>query len=183
MFNTIDGTLCTPTCPAKYYNDSNMNCAPCDPSCETCTNYTSADCTSCVNGSHYASPNLNRNPNTTAGTCLPCDNSCGTCNGPNSTHCLSCKTGLILRGSACELTTCMDGYYFDTVNFDCAGCDASCATCYGQGNGNCSSCTGNLMLLKGVCYTCAERGIGFKIGADGKCHGTTTFIFYCLLSA
>lgn len=185
------------SCPAGYYYNSTLGgCANCHPYCKTCTDGTTASCSSCASNVLQVAPNTcavncldGYYLNGTTKSCQACRPECFRCN--NGTACTQCQENFYLLGSAC-LTKCPPGYFpvdalqYQVANISstpemfivyypyCKKCDTECKTCTGEGNGNCVDCSDNYFknpaVINGVVgYQCLNTCPPGKFANNGAC--------------
>ena len=117
-----------------------LECAPWDPSCETCSGTTNTDCLTWATGAFQSNTDANTCyvtcpdyffGDTDDMTCKDCFIDCMTCSGPLSTECLSC------RDSGAFVTingTCICNFWYWLVytnRLNCSLCATECETCAG----------------------------------------------------
>ena len=168
---------CVVSCPSGSYADSiHGQCMNCTSPCASCVN-SDTYCLSCV-ASKYLVYGQNSCANscpdgqyviTGTYTCGLCSVNCKTCSGGNSSNCGSC--GLASNGLQLFLYTdsrcyssCPNGFYGSTTNYQCTGCDSTCDGCT-LSSTNCIKCASNKFRLIGSnqCGSCPDGYYGYSI--------------------
>lgn len=102
----------------------------CDPSCESCTGPSNADCTRCMQ-TYVMYQNK----------CIPCDNDCQTCS-INASFCESCNNDSLKKYLSKTTGTCLEkcpSHQYSDINNYCYDCPISCSECLTQEY--CTSCS------------------------------------------
>lgn len=171
-FNTTEPYLlnnkCYATCPDTYYNYlPTFTCIQCAIPCETCYNFSSTACISCLSStSLFGTICKSTCPDTyyaNGAICVPCVSPCLTCS--SSILCFSCLSNYTLFASnySC-LNSCPDQYV--SINMTCIPCSSNCLNCLGIDF--CSSCHNNSYLLNGYCYNPCPSGY-YSNNTSGLC--------------
>ncbi|KAL4462245.1 hypothetical protein ABPG72_003927 [Tetrahymena utriculariae] len=147
----------------QYFYAAQLNpfiCAPCDPTCASCSQSGPTNCDTCL-------PNMIRNGflcqcqsgmyfDSNKRVCLSCPRFCGTCQADCPDTCLSCSNpDTILVGIKCVPKPGK----FVNPSGDVQNCDASCYECSGPGPKKCTSCKGSLVLQNASCVCPAGSSI------------------------
>ena len=119
-----------------------------------------------------------------------CDlNACASCFGPSSNDCLICKLGTskYLQNppgpSNCE-STCQDGKYPNSLNFQCSNCDSICKKCSGPNNNDCLECeSGTHLSPFNQGFTCLKNCLTsyYENSTGGTCLSCYKTCFTCKL--
>jgi proprotein convertase subtilisin/kexin type 5 len=149
---------CYNTCPNTYYNNNNFYlCMPCISPCETCLNYSSTSCITCLSSFTLLGTNCESTCPTTyyknGAICSQCVPPCLTCS--TLSFCFTCISNYTYFSSnySC-LSQCPQGYVI--VNQTCMICSSNCLTCISVTY--CSSCHNSSYLLNGYCYNPCPTG-------------------------
>ncbi|KAL4490436.1 hypothetical protein ABPG72_002646 [Tetrahymena utriculariae] len=149
---------CVTDCLSNQFKDTQQKrCRNCDPTCATCSDAYSNNCTSCqgqlyLDTAEYKCSStcpLRFFKNTSNNQCSKCDNSCYSCDGSQPNNCLSCELPRYYQVAQRQcVTQCNSNQYKNQQSFQCLNCDTSCASCSGGSSTDCTSCTGSLFLDK-----------------------------------
>jgi hypothetical protein len=144
----LDQNACPTTCPAGYYNSTNV-CTLCVAPCGNCSSATF--CLTCVSdylsgGSCVtaASCPAGTYPNNASSTCSSCPSGCTTCS--SAVNCTGCTAVYFFYNYSC-VVSCPNTTYQSSVT--CVPC-SGCLTCSGSAT-SCLSCTPPLLLSATSC--------------------------------
>ena len=164
-------------------------CAPCAPSCGTCSGAGPTECLSCrpdspmpflhggecksacpANGTFAVEENG-------LSTCEACDEVCEECDGSSSSSCTACAGSFpffdhVPFASGSCVATCAAGEYADSES-TCRQCHYHCAECNGPLSSNCTSCPHGSTMNNGTCVRfCSDSEYFSAEGACEACHSS-----------
>jgi proprotein convertase subtilisin/kexin type 5 len=169
------------TCKTTNSSSGEVYCAPCHPSCSSCTTLTNQGCSACTLPLARSVPT---NPTSSCEmvTTLPkffdsllgldnfCHPMCLDCTTANTTHfCGGCIANADKNSTYCR---CKPGFFlFESSGLTCLNCHDSCKECRGGGEYNCTACHTNARLQPDGSCKCRR---GYYHSSPGICSAITT---------
>ncbi|KAL4488331.1 hypothetical protein ABPG72_019181 [Tetrahymena utriculariae] len=163
VYESLDGILfCQDTKSPTNFNIQKINylSISCSPSCKSCLNVNSIECSQCNTDLHFIKNNINQCVcdqdfylDKMQNTCLSCqDHASSFCNNNCHSTCQTCSGNLESQCTKCDESKnrkldsgyckCKDGFYQDDQS-NCVQCNQYCNTCNGPNENNCMSCYDN----------------------------------------
>ncbi|XP_051906934.1 proprotein convertase subtilisin/kexin type 5-like [Hippocampus zosterae] len=159
-------------CPVLSFRSGDGECAPCHPSCESCSGKNKNQCTKCTNG-RFLSPQqtcVTKCPpgsfgDRLSGECEMCPAGCLDCvDLKRCTRCLSHSTAILFLQDGQCVQQCVRGYPVGQV---CRSCASGCASCMNATS--CQSCEEPALLLNHQCVRECPAGHAVHIWECRRC--------------